>query len=281
MKTKYFSFLIIPVLLIGCSSKNKSNVPSGYKLFFEDEFEGDKLSKEYWTYETGNGNNGWGNGELEYYTEENAIVKDGKLHITVKREDMGGFKYTSSRIKTANKVKFKYGIVEAKIKLPHANGLWPAFWMMPNDSVYGGWPNSGEIDIMEANCGYEYGTSSALHYSVTPNVDTYETGYNNMKTRDYTSSITEEHVYKLDWKEESITFYVDDRLIKEIPQRTWSSGNVDKEENPYAPFDQDFYIIFNMAVGGNYVKDVAPDEDFVSGEMIIDYVRVYTYEGDN
>ena len=101
-----------------------------------------------------------------------------------------------------------------------------------------------------------------------------------MKTRDYTSSITKPHVYKVDWQEESISFYVDDRLIKEVPQRSWSTANINKYDNPIAPFDKDFYLIFNMAISGNYVKGDMPDADFESGDMIVDYVRVYTYEGD-
>ncbi len=276
---KIVKLLLLPVILSGCSG-NKNKTPKGYKLFFEDEFEGTKLNRDIWSYEIGNGHNGWGNGEVEYYQEDNAIVDDGKLIIRAKKETVGDFHYTSARIKTVNKVKFTYGIVEAKITLPHAKGLWPAFWMMPNDSVYGGWPDSGEIDIMEANCNNEFGTSSALHYSVVSGTDTYVTGYNNMKTRDYTSSITKPHVYKVDWQEESISFYVDDRLIKEVPQRSWSTANINKYDNPIAPFDKDFYLIFNMAISGNYVKGDMPDADFESGDMIVDYVRVYTYEGD-
>ena len=156
---------MLPVILAGCSNK-KSSIPEGYQLFFEDEFEGTELNQDVWSYETGNGNNGWGNGEVEYYKKENAVVKDGKLHIVAKKEQVGDFEYTSARIKTANKIKFTYGIVEAKITLPAKTAMWPAFWMMPNDSKYGGWPHSGEIDIMEANGKNEYGTSSAIHYSM-------------------------------------------------------------------------------------------------------------------
>ncbi len=277
---KFLSFIVLPILLTGCISINKSDVPQGYQLYFEDEFEGDSLDPSVWSYEIGNGNGGWGNSELEYYKKENAVVKDGKLHIIAKREKVGNFDYTSARIKTANKMKFKYGIVEAKISLPAEKGMWPAFWMMPNTSEYGGWPHSGEIDIMEANGNYEYGTSCAIHYSLPGGAHTYDTGYNNMKTRDYISSFTEFHVYKVDWNEENIAMYVDDRLIKEFPQRMWSTTTVDKETNPAAPFDQEFYVLFNMAVGGNYVKNDEPNGGFTSSEMVIDYLRVYTYEGE-
>ena len=271
--------LLLP-LLIGCSGKKKDKAPEGYKLFFEEQFEGDKLNRDIWSFETGNGNNGWGNSELEYYKEENAVVKDGQLHIIAKREKVGDFEFTSARIKTVNKVKFTYGIVEARISLPAQQAMWPAFWMMPNDSKYGGWPHSGEIDIMEANGGYEYGTSSAIHYSLPGGAHTYDTGYNNMNTRDYKSSIAEFHIYKVDWKEDSISFYVDDRLIVEFPQRVWSTASVEKSENPAAPFDKDFYLLLNLAIGGNYVKNAEPKADFTSAEMVIDYVRVYTLEGD-
>ena len=271
--------LVMASLLSGCTG-NRNKIPDGYKLFFEDEFEGSKLSSEYWSYEIGNGVGGWGNSEIEYYQEENAVVKDGQLHIIAKREESHGFNFTSARIKTANKVKFKYGIVEAKISLPNQKGMWPAFWMMPNDSVYGGWPHSGEIDIMEANGGYEYGTSCAIHYSMPGGSHTYQTGYNNMNTRDYRSSINEFHIYKCDWQEESISMYVDDRLIQEFPRRNWSTTTVDKDTNPNAPFDQDFYILFNLAISGNYVQGAEPEVDFASAEMVVDYVRVYTYEGE-
>ena len=272
-------FLFITALTLSmCSGTKKSDVPSGYKLFFEDEFEGESLDRNIWSFETGNGNNGWGNAEVEYYKEENAVVSDGKLHIVAKKEKAGDFDYTSARIKTVNEVKFTYGIVEAKISLPVGKGMWPAFWMMPNDSYYGGWPHSGEIDIMEANGASEYGTSCAIHYSLPGGAHTYDTGYNNMKTRDYTSSISEFHVYKVDWQEDSIKMYVDDRLIKEFPQRMWSTGSVSKDENPAAPFDKDFYLLLNLAISGNYVHGDMPNGDFTSSEMVIDYVRVYTLE---
>ena len=271
------ALLIMASLLSGCTPNNK--IPDGYKLFFEDEFEGDKLSND-WSYEIGNGNNGWGNSEVEYYKQENAVVKDGKLHIIAKREQVGDFNFTSARIKTANRVKFKYGIVEAKISLPAQRAMWPAFWMMPNDSVYGGWPHSGEIDIMEANGRSEYGTSCAIHYSMPGGAHTYDTGYNNMNTREYRSSISEFHIYKCDWQEESISMYVDDRLIKEFPRRMWTTASVDKEENETAPFDQDFYLLLNLAISGNYVNGDMPTADFESAEMVVDYVRVYTYEGE-
>lgn len=283
MMNKIYKLLLLPVFLVGCSNnKDKApKIPDGYKLFFEDNFDGDSLNENYWSYQIGDGtpNTGWGNQELEYYRKENVSVKDGQLHITAKRESYGGYDFTSARIRTTGKVFFKYGIVEARISLPAEKAMWPAFWMLPEEWKYGGWPDSGEIDIMEANGGSQYGTSCALHYSISKGSDVYQTGYNNMNKRGETpSSITEFHVYKLDWQEENISFYVDDRLILDVPERTWSSGAVDKETNPLAPFDQDFHILLNMAVGGNYVKNVTPDPNFTSADMVVDYVRVYTYD---
>ena len=283
MMTKIFGLSIVVLLLASCNTNKNTKpvIPDGYKLFFEDNFDGDTLNELYWSYQIGDGtpNTGWGNNELEYYRQENVSVKDGKLYITAKRESFGGYEFTSARIRTTGKVFFKYGIVEARISLPAEKAMWPAFWMLPEEWRYGGWPDSGEIDIMEANGGSEYGTSCALHYSISAGSDTYQTGYNNMKKRgEEPSSITEFHVYKLDWQEENISFYVDDRLILDLPERTWSSGTVNKNDNPLAPFDQNFHILLNMAVGGNYVKNVQPDPSFVSADMVVDYVRVYTYD---
>ena len=276
MKAKLLTLAAVPILLCSCGPQEIRTIPDGYELLWSDEFEGETLNENFWSFETGN-HDGWGNGEVEYYKRENAVVKDGQLHIVAKKEKEGDFDYTSARIKTADKVKFTYGIVEARIALPAVKGMWPAFWMMPNDSIYGNWPDSGEIDIMEGNGGSQYGTSSALHYAVA-HKDVYEVGYNNLNTREVRSNITEFHVYRMDWQEDSIAFFCDDRLIKEIPQRVWQTSNVDKDENPIAPFDKDFFIIFNLAISGNYVHGDMPPASFTDCEMLIDYVRVYQYK---
>lgn len=283
---------ICAILCIGCSIKNNkentskesnSTVPQyeGYSLLWNDEFDGDELNDKYWSHMIGNGaeygNPGWGNGELQYYTDENTYVSDGQLHIVAKREQKNNFNYTSARIRTANKFAFTYGKVEAKIALPGGKGMWPAFWMLPEKYAYGGWPDSGEIDIMEANGGSLYGSTAALHFSRTPHVDTYETGYNALSVRDG-EKITDFHTYGLEWEEEEIRFYADDKEILKVPMRGWSSGTVDKNENPYAPFDQDFHFLLNVAVGGNYVNNTEPDLDFEQSEMIVDYIRVYQYK---
>lgn len=290
MKTRLlFLIPLIGMVCISCSKgkkgstsnvQNSVSIPDGYDLLWNDEFDGDALSND-WSCMIGNGheygNPGWGNGELEYYQEENAFVEDGQLHIVAKREKHGEYDYTSARIRTAGKFAFTYGKVEAKIALPGGKGMWPAFWMLPEEFKYGGWPDSGEIDIMEANGGSLYGTSAALHYSRTQGVDTYDFGYHSLNVREGIT-ITDFHIYGLEWEEEEIRFYVDDDEVLKVPMRGWSSGTVDKEINPRAPFDRDFHFLLNVAVGGNYVNNVEPDLDFTQSEMLVDYIRVYQYK---
>ena len=240
--------------------------PEGYNtLYWSDEFNGDSLDTSKWTYEIGNGDWGWGNGESQYYTNSNDTVSDGVLTISAKKQKVDNFDYTSTRIKTQNKVKFTYGYVEAKIALPAVNGMWPAFWMMPNNSVYGGWPHSGEIDIMEARGRVRYTSSSAIHFS-NAGGHTYNT--NEKSGHD----ITEFHKYAVEWKEDTISFYVDDVMYFTNNKSQWSTQNSSSET---APFDQDFYIILNLAVGGQFDNWTMPPENFVSAAMRIDYVRVF------
>ena len=268
---------LIPLLLCNCGG---SDIPQidGYHLLWSDEFDGGELNQDNWECMIGNGheygNPGWGNGELEYYKKENAFVQDGKLIIRAKREEAEGFDFTSARIRTTKKVFFKYGRVEASIKLPAEKAMWPAFWMLPEEFAYGGWPDSGEIDIMEANGGSKYGTSAALHYSIQKGVDTYDLGYNAFNVREK-ESFEDFHVYAVEWEKEEFRFYVDDKEVLKVPLRTWGSGTVKKEDNPYAPFDKDFHILLNMAIGGNYVSNVNPEASFTSADMEVDYVRVY------
>ncbi len=240
--------------------------PEGYNtLYWSDEFNGDSLDTSKWTYEIGNGDWGWGNGESQYYTNSNDTVSDGVLTISAKKQKVDNFDYTSTRIKTQNKVKFTYGYVEAKIALPAVNGMWPAFWMMPNNSVYGGWPHSGEIDIMEARGRVRYTSSSAIHFS-NAGGHTYNT--NEKSGHD----ITEFHKYAVEWKEDAISFYVDDVMYFTNNKNQWSTQG---SSSATAPFDQDFYIILNLAVGGQFDNWTMPPENFVSAAMRIDYVRVF------
>lgn len=245
--------------------------PSGYStLYWSDEFDGESLNQSNWTYEIGDGSptvTQWGNNEAEYYTNQNDSIRDGNLIITAKKEEMGGYHYTSTRIKTQNKVYFTYGYVEARIALPAGTGLWPAFWMMPNSSVYGGWPHSGEIDIMEARGRITNQSSSALHFSIVGGGHTYlsdeKSGHN----------ITQYHKYAVEWTEDNINFFIDDYNFVSFDKSQWSTNG-----SPYsqtAPFDKDFYIILNLAVGGNFDGGQLPSDSNLPAEMKVDYVRVF------
>ena len=183
----------------------------GYTMIWNDEFDGNTLDTSKWSYQVGNGYYGWGNYEQEYYTKDNVTVSDGSLKITAKKESKGGCSYTSGRIRTITDdgeklFTAKYGRFEARIKLPEGQGLWPAFWMMPADSVYGSWPLSGEIDIMEARGRVLDKVSGTIHYG--------ESGSNHRSNSGkYTfgegQDITGYHVYSVEWSENTIIWYVD------------------------------------------------------------------------
>ena len=231
------------------------------KLVWSDEFDGSALDLQKWSHQTGGG--GWGNNELEYYRPENTTVADGLLKITAKRESFGGNAYTSSRIRTINKGDFTYGRMEARIKLPVGQGIWPAFWMMPTDDKYGTWPKSGEIDIMEW-IGKEpknvYGT---IHFGKDwPNNRSTGATYEAIKE----NFNTEFHVFSVEWEPNEIRWYIDDYLFS-----TKKTSDVVPER---WPFDQRFHFILNVAVGGTWPG--SPDGSTVFPQtMEVDYVRVY------
>ena len=249
-----------------------------------DEFtgEGDNLNAQgvdldRWGFQLGTGVqyglNGWGNNEAQYYREENARVENGRLIIEAKRENYGGMAYTSARLYTKPTFSQTYGRFEAKIRLPIGEGLWPAYWMMPQDDVYGGWAASGEIDIMEARGRLPNQSIGALHFGAAwpNNVHTHEV-YHFPTDR----NIADFNVYAIEWEEDEIRWYVNDVLIK---QSTWwyTQGH----DFP-APFDQDFYMLLNLAIGGTFDGGrVPPDSLFDSAvEMEVEYVRVYERQDD-
>jgi len=263
------------VTLFSCGQVSSSSAPEGMELIWSDEFSGDKLDEASWSFDQGGG--GWGNNELEYYTKDNAILADGTLSITAKKEMMGNCAYTSSRIKTARKASTTYGRIEARIKLSAQNAMWPAFWMMPE--VNNGWPLSGEIDIMENKGSDGHSTSSALHYVNGNGEPDYVAGSHTWSTRYDNTSIEDWHLYYVVWDEESFTFYVDDAVKLTVPKRTWHPENGQTyKTNDDAPFNKDFYVILNLAVGGNFDGGRKPDADFESASMQVDYVRMYAFK---
>lgn len=238
----------------------------GYTLTWADEFDGDTLNEAYWTHQVGNGGSegiyGWGNNEKQVYRAESTSLADGIMTITA---SIQGSYICSSRIITRDKFEFTYGRVEARMKLPAGQGFWPAFWLLPSeDNPYGSWPTSGEIDIMEARGRVTNTVSGALHYG-TPHQ--YQTQSYIMEQGE---TIMNWHVYALEWEEDEIRWYCDDELY--FTATTWSSNAA---EYP-APFDSDFYILFNLAVGGTFDNNLQPTIDMYPAEMKVDYVRVYS-----
>ncbi|OKP82819.1 hypothetical protein A3844_23290 [Paenibacillus helianthi] len=252
-----------------------------WTLVWNDEFNDNTIDPAKWTYDLGDGtavgNPGWGNNELEWYTNEAKNVKeaDGKLIITARKEAQGGKEYTSSRIKTKNLFSKKYGKFEIRAKAPVGKGYWPAIWMLPANYVYGSWAASGEIDIMES-WGSRPGTvAGTIHYGAQWPDNVYS-------GKEYVlpgnSTIEQFHTYSMEWEPGEIRWYVDGVLYS--TKNDWYSlSNGQPTNNAYpAPFNQEFHLLMNLAVGGNF--DGNPTAETVFPQtMEIDYVRVYELTG--
>lgn len=239
-----------------------------YELIWEDNFDGNSLNMANWSYKTGTN---FGNQEKQYCTEgtNNAYVRDGYLHIEAKKESYQGCNYTSARLESKDKVKICYGKVEARISVPSGAGTWPAFWMMPNDNAYGAWPTSGEIDIMEHWGREPQIVSHAVH---TGNAN----GMGNHWSSKYNISNMENnfHTFGIEWIDnyenglDAIIFTLDG----EVKARTTQIKNGTFRD---WPFDKDFYIILNLAIGGSLggaVNDAIFNSPVI---MKVDWVRMY------
>ncbi|MGR3763041.1 carbohydrate binding domain-containing protein [Rossellomorea sp. NS-SX7] len=265
---------------------------SDWTLVWSDEFISNEIDPEKWTYDIGNWivdengtgiSPGWGNNELEYYTDspENSFIRDGNLVIKAKKErrpitdQFGSYDYSSAKLKTKDLFSKKYGKFEARMKLPEGQGFWPAFWMMPEDDVYGKWPTSGEIDIMESAGGDTSKIGGAIHYGEEFPNNTYTAkDYHFPEGEDATGY----HTYGVEWEPGEIRWYVDGKLYQTLNDWfTQGTNQADKYAFP-APFDQEFYLILNLAVGGWYGGDPDRTTPF-PGEMEVDYVRVYELTG--
>ena len=243
-------------------------------LVWGDEFNGAQLDPETWFFEEGDGSQygipGWGNNELQWYLPDSALLENGMLVITARSEASNGKNYTSARINTRDRFAFRYGRIEARIRLPGGQGIWPAFWMLPQDFVYGGWAASGEIDIVEAvNLG-EAGNNTVhgtIHYGGEWPANLYSGGEYLVPT----DATTDFHVYAIEWDPTEIRWYVDDVLYS--MKNDWSSTGAAFP----APFNEYFYVLLNVAVGGNWPG--APNANTVFPvTMEVDYVRVYSGE---
>ena len=225
-------------------------------LLWADEFDVDGApNPTYWNMEIGNGTDGWGNNELQYYRAENAVVEGGVLKITAKAETFAGFNYTSSRMTTYQKVDFTYGKVEFRAKLPSGGGTWPALWMLGSNFQTNTWPACGEIDVMEHVGNQQNTIHGSLHLPGNFGGNPI-TGTTTVPT-----ASTEFHVYSVTWTEDFIRFYVDDELF-----HTFANS-------PSVPFNHDFFLIMNVAMGGNFGGAVDPG--FTQSTLEVDYVRVY------
>lgn len=235
-------------------------------LVWSDEFSGTSLDLTKWNYQTGDGCAegicGWGNNELQTYRQENVEVSDGVLKIIAKAENVDGKNYTSGRITTRNKGDFTYGRFEASIKLPAANGLWPAFWTLSTNEPYGGWPQSGEIDIMEFVANKPEEILGTIHYGNPFPQNQFKSTYYTIQEGEFPDDY---HDFAVEWEEGEIRWFIDDVLYA-----VKNPGDL----GPFRwPFDQDMYLILNVAVGGNLGGTVF--SNLLPDAMEVDYVRVY------
>jgi beta-glucanase (GH16 family) len=241
-----------------------------------DEFNGNCVNTRHWTFDIGNGRGGWGNNELEYYTSrtQNVYVADGVLHMVARKEPYMGHRYTSAKLKTRGLFSQKYGRFEFYARLPQGQGYWPALWLLPANAVYGSWAASGEIDVMENKGGDPGKILGTIHYggAYPHNVHSHGPHFN-FPAGDSAKNF---HLYAVEWTTNSISWSVDNHVY-ETQTNWWSSSSSGdpSDHNPYpAPFDQPFYIIMNLAVGGQFGGN--PDDTTVfPAEMQVKYVRVY------
>lgn len=269
-----------------------SGETNGYKLVWQDLFDGDALDETVWNIEV-NGNGG-GNNELQYYRRENVSVgKDeasgrNALILTAKREKYSSKEFTSGRINSKNKKAFMYGKIEASIKLPKtANGLWPAFWLMGNDYDQVGWPRCGEIDILEmGNSNGIRNNTQDRYFNGACHWGFYKDGaypnYAKASTWSYSLQDDEYHLFTIIWDEKKISMYVD--MDKYPDTKAYYEMGITGDDSDWSVakyFHHDFFILFNLAVGGNFPGihkasgiTAIPDEGG-SASMYVDFVKVY------
>lgn len=245
----------ILLLILLYSIQGKAQFTS---LVWSDEFDGPTINPSNWKYDIGVGSNGWGNNELEYYTNRpaNANIENGNLQIIAKKEAYGGRSYTSARLKTQGLQNFTYGKIEARIKAPVGQGIWPAFWMLGKNITEVGWAKCGEIDILE-------------HVSNSPTIHGTIHWYDN-KNVNYGGStpcdVTKWHVYGIEWDAKAIKWFLDGKKYHEAS----ILNNVNSTDEFHLPF----FIILNLAVGGNWPGPPNSTTLFPD-TLFVDYVRVY------
>ena len=286
-----------------CDTDETQTVATFSNLTMSDEFDVEGApNSDIWSFETGTGIDGWGNNELQYYTDrpENVTVQNGLLVITALKEEYNGASYTSARLITKGKFKQAYGRFEARIKVPGGSGLWPAFWLLGENFDLDGWPQCGEIDIMEYRRQEPTKVSGSIHgpgYSGETDPQGQVTKSYDLGNNRYDAGF---HVFGIEWGPEYINYYIDDVLYNQITPSDIEVTPADvvytlndaveaveaTEESPAVEaveatdvtgdwvFNKPFYIIINLAVGGNFPGNPDDGETFPQN-MLVDYVRVY------
>jgi beta-glucanase (GH16 family) len=261
--------LALPIFVISsCSTDEKQIVAKFTEITMQDEFDTEGApNSSIWGYDLGTGNTdtggGWGNNELQFYTDrtENVKVENGYLLITAKKESYNGSSYTSARLTTKGLFEQAYGRFEARIRLPYGQGMWPAFWLLGANVDEVGWPQCGEIDIMEYRGQEPTMVLGTVHGPGYSGAESITKGYNLLNDRFDTGF----HIFGIEWGPEYINYYIDDVLYNQITPTDVTGEWV---------FDHPFYIIINLAVGGDFVG--APNSETVFPQtMLVDYVRVY------
>lgn len=273
---KYFAILFLIFVVVGCKKAGSSSTqnpppPSVNRLWkfenvttWEEDFNNTgNPDGTKWTLETGG--HGWGNNELQYYTNSNnAVVDNGTLKIIAKKEMHSGKEYTSARLITKGKGEWLYGRIEVKAKLPKGKGTWPAIWMLPADNIYGGWPGSGEIDIME-HVGFD---QNRVHFTIHTKAFNHLSGTQKGANKIISDATDAFHIYRLDWASYGIRGYIDNEIVYEFPNQGGSD---------YWPFDKKFFLILNIAIGGNWGGQQGIDNSIFPALLEIDYIRVFKF----
>jgi beta-glucanase (GH16 family) len=270
LKILFFIIVVFPISFLSCSKDDPTTSPAdsipeipGYTLVWNDEFDKQFIDPSKWSWEV-NGDGG-GNNELQYYTAlpTNSFIENGKLVIKAIHENYQNREYTSARLRTLNKGDWLYGRVEVSAKVPTGVGTWPAIWMLPTDWAYGGWPSSGEMDIME-HVGYD---PNVIHGSIHTQAYNHTIGTQKSAALNIPTATSNFHKYAIEWFEDHIDFFVDN-----IKYFTFTNENNGWQ---YWPFDKRFHLILNLAVGGNWGGVQGVDVNAFPAQMEIDYVRVY------
>ncbi len=236
----------------------------GYTLAWNDEFSGTVLDGTVWNQETGN-NNGWGNNELENYTNslKNTFLSNGNLIIEARKESFGGFNYTSGRMTTQGKKTFKFGRIDIRAKLPVGKGVWPALWMLGSNITTVGWPACGEMDIMELIGTYPGRVHATMHWKNAGGAHDSKGSLYNLSSGDFSQQF---HVFSMVWTQDLIKCYIDDIIYLTVASTDVGAANY--------PFNANHFFLFNVAVGGAWPG--SPDGTTVFPQrMFVDYVRVF------